>query len=327
MQGKDRLLARICAAGLAVITFPLAAGVGWLVWTAAVGGTAPAAPGPGFVIGGAALVYAILVATAPNARLRNALWFAGGAVAAAAFMLAPQSIGNFSAAFRGDAVPGEANPLSSPGPASAALTGFVVATGHAALVTVAATLAGYVCSRAAFRGRSMFLIGLFAVQAFPTMALLAPQFLVLHRVNLIDAPAGAILALSALELPFAILFMKAAFDRTPAELELSALADGASRVEAFRDAALPLAAPAAIAVGVLSFMVGWGDYVLAQIVFVSQERWTFSMYVHRLADENLGVDYGALAALALAYAAPPLLCLALAQRAVARSGGWARLFE
>lgn len=321
MRETNRLLNMVWAAGLAAVSFPLAAGVGWMLWTAAAADISPAAPGPGFAAGGAALVYATAVALTSNRRLRTALWLIGAAAAASAFLLSPHGIENIAAAISGGAT------FNGPSAMSAAATGLIVASGHAALTTAAATLAGYVCSRSAFRGQSMFLIGLFAVQAFPTMVLLAPQFLLLHQLSLVDAPGGAILVLSALELPFAILFMKAAFDRTPVELELSALADGASRAEAFRDAALPLAAPAAVAVAVLSFMVGWGDYVVAQIVFVSQENWTFSMYVHRLADENLGVDYGALAALSLVYALPSLFCLAIGRHVVMRSGAWTRLFE
>ena len=327
MQETGWLLKTLCAAGLMVVSFPLAAGVGWLLWTAAAAEISPAAPGPGFAVGGAALVYATVVSLTPNRRLRMALWIAGAAVAAGAFLLSPQGVQNIISAVSGGAVSSGGAAFNGPGAVASAITGLIVATGHAALVTLAATLAGYVCSRSAFRGQSIFLISLFAVQAFPTMALLAPQFLLLHQLSLVDAPGGAILVLSALELPFAILFMKAAFDRTPVELELSALADGASRMQAFRDAALPLAAPAAVAVAVLSFMVGWGDYVVAQIVFVSQENWTFSMYVHRLADENLGVDYGALAALSLVYALPSLFCLAIGRHIVMRSGGWTRLFE
>ena len=327
MRETNRLLNMAWAAGLAAVSFPLAAGVGWLLWTAAAATMSPAAPGPGFAVGGAALVYATAIALTPNRRLRTALWLIGAAAAASAFLLSPHGIENIAAAISSGAAPAGGRPFNGPSAASAAATGLIVATGHAALTTAAATLAGYVCSRSAFRGQAIFLIGLFAVQAFPTMVLLAPQFLLLHQLSLVDAPGGAILVLSALELPFAILFMKAAFDRTPVELELSALADGASRAEAFRDAALPLAAPAAVAVAVLSFMVGWGDYVVAQIVFVSQENWTFSMYVHRLADENLGVDYGALAALSLVYALPSLFCLAIGRHVVMRSGAWTRLFE
>lgn len=320
------------AGALALVSFPLAAGVGWLVWTALAGGDAPAAPGPGFALGGAGLVWALIIATAPDRRLRAVLIFLGLAALTGLFALSPQAADNAAAALGGDAVSGVEGVegrafFAAPGAMEAALAGALIAAGHAALVAIAATLAGYVCSRTAFRWRAPLLIGLFAAQAFPTMALLAPQFLVLHRLGLVDSAVGAILTLSALELPFAILFMKAAFDRIPPEYELSALADGASRAEAFRDAALPLAAPAAAAVAVLAFIVGWGDYVIARIVFISQERWTFSMYIHRLADESLGVNYGALAVLALAYALPPCLCLALALRAVARAGGWARLFE
>lgn len=321
MRATGWLLKMLCAAGLMAVSFPLAAGVGWLLWTAAAAQLSPAAPGPGFAIGAVALVCATAVSLTPNRRLRMALWIVGALVAAGAFLLSPYGLQNIASAIGGGAA------FNGPGAVSAAATGLVVATGHAALVTAAATLAGYVCSRSVFRGQSIFLIGLFVVQAFPTMVLLAPQFFLLHRLSLVDTPAGAILVLSALELPFAILFMKAAFDRTPVEFELSALADGASRAEAFRDAALPLAAPAAVAVAVLSFMVGWGDYVVAQIVFASQENWTFSMYVHRLADENLSVDYGALAALSLVYALPSLFCLALGRHVVMRSGGWTRLFE
>jgi len=320
--------AALALAALTLISMPLAGGGGWLVWTAAAGGGAPAAFGPGAAIGAGGLVYAVAAACVRPPRLRGAMVAAGLFMLVLLLAFGPEGLANLRAAFglEGAGAPPFA---AGPGAVSAASTGLLVASGHALLVTAAATLAGYYCSRTPFSGRGALFAVLIAVQGFPSMTLLAPQFLLLHRLGLLDAVSGAVLALSALELPFAILFMKSAFDRIAPQLELCALADGAGRVEAFRDVALPLAAPAIAATATLSFILGWGDYVLTRIVFVSQERWTFSMYLHRLADENLGVDYGTLAMLALAYAAPPIVLIVLAARFARRAGpgGLAGLFE
>lgn len=66
-----------------------------------------------------------------------------------------------------------------------------------------------------------------------------------------------------LTLPLAIWTIAAFFRELPWELEQAARVDGATRLQAFRYAILPLAAPGVFAAAILVFIFAWNDFLFA----------------------------------------------------------------
>jgi multiple sugar transport system permease protein len=61
-------------------------------------------------------------------------------------------------------------------------------------------------------------------------------------------------------LPYAVWMMRSFFMEIPIELEEAALVDGCSPYTAFRNIALPLAAPGMIATGIFCFVFSWSEF-------------------------------------------------------------------
>lgn len=195
---------------------------------------------------------------------------------------------------------------------------FLFAAGTALLVLLISSMAGYAFSRLRFPGRRPFLGGILLLHSFPSVTLLIALFVVLRTLGLYDRLIGVILLKAAFELPFGIWIMKGFFDNIPWDLEMSALVDGASRLRTWWRVMLPQVQPGLLALGLLSFVEGWNEFVLPFIFMPSGSQQTLAVLVRGLLGEGRFVDYGILTAVGLWYVAPVLVIFVVAQKQLMR---------
>jgi len=195
---------------------------------------------------------------------------------------------------------------------------FVFAAGSAAIVMLIASMAGYALSRIRFPGRRPFLGGILLLHSFPSVTLLIALFVVLRALGLYDRLIGVLLAKAAFELPFGIWIMKGFFDTIPWDLEMSALVDGAGRLRTWWKVMMPLVKPGLLALGILSFVEGWNEFLLPFVFMPSGSQQTLSTLVRGILGEGRFVDYGLLTAVGLYYVAPILVLFAVAQEQLMR---------
>jgi inositol-phosphate transport system permease protein len=101
--------------------------------------------------------------------------------------------------------------------------------------------------------------------------------------------------------------MKGFFDAVPWDIEMSALADGDTRRQAFRIVVLPQVRVGMIAIGIFSFIKGWEEYVFVTALRTGDSYWVMSNYLYYVAEDVMGVDYGIVAAVSVFYVIPSLL--------------------
>lgn len=190
----------------------------------------------------------------------------------------------------------------------------LVATTSMTMKVVFATLAGYYISRFSFRGRSAYLQGLLILEVFHPWMLTIPIFLVIFWMGLLNTLTGPILVLTVIDLPFYIFIMKGFFDAVPWDIEMAAMADGASRRQAFRWVLLPQVRGGVIAIAVLGFIKGWEEYVFVTALRTGNSYWVMSTYLYYVADDVMGVDYGLVAAVGVFYILPSLILYLYCQR-------------
>jgi inositol-phosphate transport system permease protein len=190
---------------------------------------------------------------------------------------------------------------------------FILGASVAAVVLLVSSMAGYALSRIKFSGRRMFLGGVLLLHSFPFVVLLIGTFIVLRQLGLYDQLLGVILVKAAFELPFGIWIMKGFFDTVPWELEMAALVDGASRFTTWRRIVMPLVKPGLLALGLLSFVQGWNEFLLPFIFMPSGSQQTLSTLVRAILGEGRFVDYGLLTAIGLFYVLPVLAVFVFAQ--------------
>ncbi len=190
----------------------------------------------------------------------------------------------------------------------------LIACTQTVVVVTVASLASYYLSRFQFPGRASMLRALLVLHAFPVLTLIVPMFLMLYWIGLLDTLLGVILVLVAFELPFAIFIMKGFFDAVPWDIEMSALADGASRRQAFLYVVLPQVRNGILAISVFTFIRGWEEYIFVFTFLIRNTNWTMSLYMYFVRDDVMGVDYGVVSAVAVFYLVPSLVLYLFAQR-------------
>ena len=150
----------------------------------------------------------------------------------------------------------------------------IVALATTVLSVCLATPAAYAFSRWQFPGRNAILGFMLAIQAFPAILALIAIFVIFKELHLLDNLFGLVLAYSSGGLVFAIWNTKGYFDTIPPDLEEAAMVDGATPSQAFIRVILPLARPVIAVTALLGFMAGWGEYIVAQTVLFSEEKYT-----------------------------------------------------
>lgn len=190
---------------------------------------------------------------------------------------------------------------------------FIFALSTSGVVLAVSSMAGYALSRLKFQGRRVFLSGVLLLHSFPSVTLLIATFIVLRQLGLYDQLLGVILVKAAFELPFGVWIMKGFFDTVPWDLEMAALVDGAGRITTWWRIVMPLVKPGLLALGLLSFVQGWNEFLLPFIFMPSGSQLTLSVLVRSILGEGRFVDYGLLTAIGLFYVLPVMVLFFLAQ--------------
>ncbi|MBI5877792.1 MAG: carbohydrate ABC transporter permease [Chloroflexi bacterium] len=177
-----------------------------------------------------------------------------------------------------------ANPVSLP---VLTMNSVLLAGGSALASVMIAVFAGYAFSRFRFAGRQTLMIAVLAVLILPTVATLAPLFVLLNRVvigdfNLRNSLPGVGLALLSSLLPFAIWNLKGYIDTIPKELEEAALIDGASPNQTFFYIMLPLSTPAIAITAFLGFLSGWTEFSISWQFLTDPQNFTLAMTLYNM---------------------------------------------
>ena len=190
----------------------------------------------------------------------------------------------------------------------------LLASSVALFAIVVGILAAYSFSRFEFKGRKAIMFSVVTVLMLPTIATIAPLFVMLNRVqinigdiqfNLRNSLLGVAIALTAGQLPFAIWNLKGYLDTIPRELEEAARIDGASPNQLFVKIVLPLALPALAVTGFLAFNAGWTEFALSWMFLTNPKDFTLAMSLYNMTGQYSGdTPWSAFAAMALLVAAP-----------------------
>ena len=199
------------------------------------------------------------------------------------------------------------------------LNSLIMAGGSTILVILTSALAGYALSRFAFRGRRVLMFGILLTRIIPVSATIAPLYLIVQCLKLVDTYQGMILVLAAQSLPLAIWLMKGFFDTVPGELEEAAWVDGASRLQSALRIVLPLAAPGVGAVALFAFIEAWGDFLTPLILITSSDKTPISIGLFQAFSYRNQVDWGLLTAISVVYMLPTIVLYLLVRRYLIRA--------
>jgi len=193
-----------------------------------------------------------------------------------------------------------------------------ISFGAATVATFLGTLAAYGIARFRFyRPRNSSLTTWFLSQrVLPPVIFIAPFYLVMRQLHLLDDVKGLIMLNATFNLPFPVIILTQMFREVPIELEEAAQVDGASRLGIFLKIAVPLVMPGIVVSWILCMAFSWNEFLFGFFTTVSKAR-PISVAIAG-AEQTRGVDYQFVGTRMLAAIIVPMIAAVLAQRYIVR---------
>jgi len=191
----------------------------------------------------------------------------------------------------------------------------IIAVGATALTLLLAVIAAYALSRMRFRGRQAYLNWILSQRFMPPIAIIVPIVFMFHYLGLRDTLSGLIVIDSLINLPIAVLLMKSFFDDVPRDIDEAAMIDGATRLQTFARAVLPMVRGGIAATAVLCFIFSWTEFLLS--LFLTNSIRTLPVKITTFVTST-GSEWGFIAALGTSAIVPSFIFILLVQKQLVR---------
>ncbi len=142
----------------------------------------------------------------------------------------------------------------------------IVTVSVTAISLVLGTLGGYALARSARRYTLWILIAALVFRAMPHITLVSGYMLPFFEWNVWGALPTAIIVLVAINQPFALWMLHSFFLSIPKDLDESAMVDGCTRFQAFRQVVIPVMWPGVITTGLFSFLLAYNDFAVTAML-------------------------------------------------------------
>lgn len=134
------------------------------------------------------------------------------------------------------------------------------------------TLGGYALARSTYRYAFWFLIAALIFRAMPPITLVSGYLPVFFQWNLWGHTATTIIVLVAINQPFTLWMLHSFFKNIPSELDESAMVDGCTRFQAFRNVIIPVMWPGVITTGLFSFLLAYNDFAVTAMLLSKENQ-------------------------------------------------------
>lgn len=149
-----------------------------------------------------------------------------------------------------------------------------VGLGTTIFTLLLAVPAAYAFARWNFRGRHLLLLFTLIPRLVPSIGMLVPLYRLAVALGMLDKRTTLIIVYTGMLLPLAVWLLVGFFQQVPRELEEAANVDGASLWQRMRFIVVPIAVPALITIGVLSFREAWNEFTLVLVLTSSPGKRT-----------------------------------------------------
>jgi len=149
--------------------------------------------------------------------------------------------------------------------------------GSTALVLIVCSLASFTFARMQFRGKELAFNILILGLMFPITVAIMPVYLVVRQMGLIDTLLAVILVQTAFGISGNLLILRGFFTAIPMELQDAAYIDGCSAFGFFWRILLPLVRPALAAIGALTMIISWNDFLTPLVILNKDTLWTLPL--------------------------------------------------
>jgi len=185
----------------------------------------------------------------------------------------------------------------------------VVSFAAAAFVIFVGLMGAYALARYKFKGKSQIMLVFLVTQMIPALIALAPLYLLLSKVGLLNSLVGLTLCYVGGMVPFATIMLRGFLQRIPPELDEAALIDGCNRFTALFRVVFPVALPGIAATFIFAFVQCWNELFLAMVLIDSDGNKTFPVAMRSFIGAYY-IEWGGLAAAVMIGIIPTVLIFA-----------------
>lgn len=189
----------------------------------------------------------------------------------------------------------------------------LISLSAALIVCCIAVLSAYVLARYKFRSHRQVMLGFFLTQMLPGFVALAPLYLLMSRLDLINTRYSLILMYTVGLIPFSTILLKGFFERIPSSLEEAAMIDGCSRLSALIRVIMPVMMNGIAATFIFAFVQNWNELFMAVLFIDNESLKTLPVAMNSFV-MKFDVDWGAMSAGTVLSVIPTIALFAIAQR-------------
>ncbi|HBB34978.1 MAG TPA: sugar ABC transporter [Cyanobacteria bacterium UBA8803] len=177
--------------------------------------------------------------------------------------------------------------------------------------------AAYTLARLRLPGEQIILACILIISLFPYVLLFLGLLEIVKAVGLGNNYLALIIPYTAINLPFTILILRSFFQQLPKDLEDSAQVDGYNTIQMLLQIVLPMALPALVTTGILTFIFAWNEFIFALTFITREEMKTIPVAVAQLGGNSaFEIPYGPIAAATVAGTLPLVLLVLIFQRRI-----------
>ena len=192
--------------------------------------------------------------------------------------------------------------------ANSAIVAVVVTLGN----LLFCSLIGYALAKLDFPGRKALFLTVLGMLMVPGMVTFVPQFVLVSNLGLANSYAGLILPFLAG--PFGVFLMRQFLLGVPDDLIEAARIDGAGEWRIFWRIVLPLCRPALAALGILTFLASWNNFLWPLVVATTDDKYTLPVALALYSIGQNRIYFGLLLAGAVVVVLPVLAVFLMLQR-------------
>jgi multiple sugar transport system permease protein len=187
----------------------------------------------------------------------------------------------------------------------------------ASIVTLTATLSGYVFARMRFRLKGAIFFFLLLMMPLPIWVSMIALYFIMSQLGLVDNLLGLILITTTLLLPLNVWLMTTYIRDLPQDLEDAAFVDGCGRWMLMLRVIIPLSRPGMTAVFLVALLSAWNSFLIP-LIFSNTARSQPMTVVLSFFIGQYEVAWEAMSAAAVMTMLPPMLLALFFQRYLVR---------
>ena len=193
------------------------------------------------------------------------------------------------------------------------LNSIIVAVSQTLGVLLTSSLAAYSFARIKFWGRDVIFLIYLGTIMIPEWVLIIPNFLIIKHFHWLNTYQGLIVP--GLCSTMSTFLLRQFFLTVPKDYDEAAYMEGANHFQIYSQIILPLAKPALLTVGLITFMGSWNTFLWPLIIISKDEMQTLPLALSRfvLSFGWQRVEWGALMAATLLSILPIIIIYAMLQ--------------